>query len=245
MADRPIIFSAPMILALLERRKTMTRRVLRAPRWSTGVLDFELGDDGVYAIARETGCLAKVEPPYAIGDRLWVREAHYMTDDGDTQFAVFAADRQAAEEHLKAIAELPASFPESVRREHLKLRPSIHMPRWASRLTLIVESVKIERLQDISEADALAEGVEFETADPPFYYVPGLHPHSITAVGIEERCARPHAVGSYAKLWSHIHRAGEWERNPYVAAITFRTICANIDTLDAASATPRQEAAHV
>jgi hypothetical protein len=115
--------------------------------------------------------------------------------------------------------------------------PSIHMPRWASRLTLIVTGVKVEPLWSISERDCEAEGVVYETADPPFWYVPLILPHDITAVGIEERAdLMPHAVQSFRKLWIHLHGREGWDSNPEVVAISFRVIKANIDAAEARAA---------
>lgn len=148
--------------------------------------------------------------PYALGDRLWVREAHAF--DGPI-VRYYATDD---------VHEL--------RRK----RPSIHMPRWASRLTLTLTDVRVQRLQDISHNDALAEGVEMESADPPFYYVPGIWPHSLTAVGIEEPGGR-HAERSYAKLWNRLHGDDAWEANPWVVALTFTVANGNIDQLGAAA----------
>lgn len=145
MTDRPIIFSAPMVLALLEGRKTQTRRVLRpqpgqfnalfsdAGKWWTG--DAESGE--VHEVLRV---------PYATGDRLWVREAFsYETLDVDRNGFMppwYWADGN------------PASG------DFTQPKPSIHMPRWASRLTLIVTDVRVQRLQEISNDDCIAEGIE-------------------------------------------------------------------------------------
>ena len=108
------------------------------------------------------------------------------------------------------------------------------MPRERSRITLIVDAVKIEPLWNISERDCEAEGVVFETADPPFWYVPGIMPHDITAVGIEERAdLMPHAVQSFRKLWIYLHGREGWDANPEVVAISFRVIKANIDAPEA------------
>lgn len=109
-------------------------------------------------------------------------------------------------------------------------RSPIFMPRRASRLTLLVTDVRVERLQDISEGDAAAEGVELESADPPFHYVPGIWPHSITAVGVEEPGGR-HAARSFAKLWGHINGSESWQANPWVVAVTFTVRARNIDQL--------------
>ena len=89
-------------------------------------------------------------------------------------------------------------------------------------------------LWSISERDCEAEGVVFETADPPFWYVPGIMPNDITAVGIEERAdLMPHAVQSFRKLWIYLHGREGWDANPEVVAISFRVINANIDAPEA------------
>lgn len=112
-----------------------------------------------------------------------------------------------------------------------KHRQGMHMPRWASRLTLTITATRIEPLQVITAEDAAAEGVEMESADPPFYYVPGIWPHSLTAVGIEEPGGR-HAERSYEKLWSLLHTAEgqRWEDNPDVLVLTFHVARGNIDS---------------
>ena len=212
MADRPIVFSAPMIRALLEGRKTQTRRVMKS----------HLGPIRFYP-----------------DDRLWVREAWRTPDNWNRAPAEIVASCQEAGWKQ---AWCPIQFEADQSRvnwgdwrEHGagRLRAGMHLPRAFSRLTLIVTGVKVERLHDISEADAEAEGVVWESADPPFYYVPGIFPHSRTAVGIEEPGSSPHAVRSYAKLWEEINGAGSWDENPWVAGISFRVIKANIDQIEA------------
>lgn len=203
MTDLPILFNAPIVRALLEGRKTQTRRTMKAPKWSTGAADMELGDDGLYAIAKATGCLARARPSYAVGDRLWVREAWHaarsldktpprdIPRDADIEHAATA--RGYAEIGLKG-----------------KLRPGMFMCRWMSRLTLTVTDVRVERLQDISEADAQAEGVFVPDAQ---YAQQG--PHA--------------AVLAYAALWDSINGPGSWDANPWVAAYTFTIQHGNID----------------
>ncbi|MFN3943907.1 MAG: hypothetical protein ACK4K7_03110 [Allosphingosinicella sp.] len=187
MTDRPIIFSAPMVRALLAGRKTQTRRLATSP-------------------------LRRCEP----GDRLWVRESWYC-DHVDCQrgpylkppgydhddllehgFMLFAADDNRWWE-----GPLPP------------FRPSLHMPRWASRLTLIVEAVKTEPLQAISEADAIAEGCPGKLAPHPEF------PNEWDPSPTEEYC----------DLWNSLHGADSWADNPEVVAITFRVERANIDRL--------------
>lgn len=204
MADKPIIFSGPMVRALLAGRKAMTRRVLKpqpiAPclgfqhvgfEKATGRPVFEaLGPDikPASVFPAEPGCVTPYpRVPCAPGDRLWVREATVNTPAG----LAYVAD---GAEHYGAGGKL-------------RKRPSIHMPRWASRITLIVEGVKVERLQDISEEDALAEGVE---------------PRAPVS-----------ARENFAGLWCLLHGPDAWDANPWVAAISFRVIRENIDRIPA------------
>lgn len=142
MADRPIIFSAPMVQALLEGRKTQTRRLYK-PRQ-----------------ARDPWHL-----PYAIGDRLWVRESvraaesydgeqrgvHYLADDTWR----WLPDTPEAEAQHFLLRRYRATDPDL---DAYKSVPSIHMPRWVSRLTLVVTEVRLQRLPEITQADAIAEG---------------------------------------------------------------------------------------
>jgi hypothetical protein len=137
------------------------------------------------------------------GDRLYVRESLRRFDRDP-----------ATAEYIAEITGVPA--PAGVGRHpngtalwqwKRKALPSIHMPRWASRLTLMVDGIKIERLQDISEDDARAEGIE----GTEFWR--DHHPPNIC----------------FAVLWNALHGAGSWDGNPYVVALSFKVIKANID----------------
>ena len=158
MADHPIIFSGPMVQALLAGRKTQTRRL--AWREEPGFATPMFGDTPVRHSGRPSPW-QKVTP----GDRLWVRESgHLLREAYDSNPAQGDLYRDAGFQHTVDGAIVPArpydaSLSEWVDDCQRANRPSIHMPRWASRLTLIVEAVKIERLQDISHKDAEAEGV--------------------------------------------------------------------------------------
>jgi hypothetical protein len=216
MADRPIIFSAPMIRALLDGRKTQTRRVLK-PQPEYCVVDGSALPVGLEHVEGRPfpqvtvgRVITRQEVRFASGDCLWAREAHAISANPARPVWYRAGHEEAR-----------ASGP----RVDLKWRPSIHMPRWASRLTLIVEGVKVEPLQDISEADAIAEGCFKGKATGRIYESMA----STRLGGGEWACARDW----YADLWERLHGADAWNANPFVAAITFRTIRANIDTLDA------------
>lgn len=210
MTDRPILFSAPMVRGLLDGRKTQTRRILKPQpgpwkyhygegggcqsdwNWSTCWQDI---DDGSRQFVLRGNC-GFVEDyfqklPYAPGDRLWVREAHAI--DGERVFCRL--------DHDEATGRGP--------RVDARWRSSTQMPRWASRLTLIVTDVRVQRLQEISEEDAKAEGVRrpFKILDDD----PSTH------------------VDAFGDLWNSIHGPDAWGENPWVVALTFDVIQKNID----------------
>jgi hypothetical protein len=213
--DIPIIFSAPMVQALIAGRKTMTRRILpNQPTCDVPANAIWAPDNG-FKKTKHAGQAWSLHSPYleesrllhatarvrySPGDRLWVREnfSRYDYNDG----CWYWADGREA----KWDAERP--------------RPSIHMPRWASRLTLIVTAVKIERLQDISEADAIAEGWPFEIKDRSPINPPSQN--------------KP--IFWFAGVWLNIHGNESWDANPWVVAISFRVIRANIDAPEARAA---------
>jgi len=200
MSERGILFSAPMVQALLAGTKTQTRRVFRPPA------PFVETDEGIFIQV----ALGNMKMPYSVGDQLWVREAWRSDISWD--------------------ADKPSNLPQgaSVRYEADgmwrwtgcpgKMRPSLFMPRWASRITLEVTDVRLQRLQDICEADCIAEGIE-SVADSfgngPAYCDYGLGDINDMA----EWYARP--IDSYRSLWVKLHGAPSWISNPWVVALTF------------------------
>ena len=200
---KPILFSGPMVRALLDGRKTQTRRILKPTTES-----FEA-------------------PKYRRGDRLWVREAHYITDDGESEFAVFAEDSESVEEHLENMQTLMSSHPQIDWTSHIKLRPSIHMPRWASRLTLTVTDVRVQRLQGISEGDAEAEGIDpYSGIDPDCCGYLNYLNNSEDGWWLAP-------IQSFRTLWNSINGPDAWDADPWVAAYTFTVHRCNIDELEA------------
>ncbi len=181
MKERPILFSAPMVRALLAGTKTQTRRIIK-PEWSRCL---DLNDDDDREKAR-TGC------PYGtVGDRLWVKETIRL-DDHDV--AVFGADGA-----LTVITEWPWKR---------RVLTAIHTPRGASRITLDVTSVRVEQLQAITEADALAEGVA-------------------PVLDLEGDCwTDGKAVTAYQYLWNEINGwdPNSWDSNPWVWIVEFKCI---------------------
>ena len=145
MTERPILFSAPMVRALLEGRKTQTRRIVKPPRWAHSDFELELYSDhgSPQCVAAATGCLAPIPCPYGQpGDQLWVRETWQTLADGDClSLSEIAPGSQL---------QYPATYDGWVS----KRRPSIFMPRWASRINLRIIEVRVQRLQEISHRDA-------------------------------------------------------------------------------------------
>jgi hypothetical protein len=193
LTDRPIPFKAPMVRALLSDCKTQTRRVIKPH-------PDELLEGQIPKQLRTQ-----------IGDCLWVRENWQGLSHGDYEVTKSSQCevRYAATDPLADLSTTDRGYP---------YRPSIHMPRWASRLTLTVTDVRVQRLQDISAEDAIAEGLQWVA---PTFGVPGI---ASTWNG-DSRI-------SYAALWNHINGAGAWEANPWVIAYSFSVHKYNIDQLE-------------
>lgn len=207
MRDKPILFSGPMVRAILEGRKSQTRRVLK-PQPDAGLpicsADWVPGSEGAklcYLNGFDGSPLGLVPTSYAPGDRLWVRETWV------------AVEPNIAPPEFPDGGLYRASWPYEPECKPV-WKPSIHMPRWASRLTLVVSDVRVQRLRDISEEDARAEGV-----DRP------ILPHWPD---------RPY-VSAFRGLWNDLNakRGDGWDQNPWVIAITFEPHNVNIDRMDA------------
>lgn len=232
MKEHPILFGGPMVRAILDGRKTQTRRVLKdAPPRTTQWLNGLERDAYRWWPANGSDYTGdSVMCPYgAPGDRLWVRETWCYagwTDDG-LPWIRYAADgacilcERVTPEWAERVGDHWAdlSSAENVAVDGLaadrKWRPSIFLPRWASRLTLAVTAVRVERLQAISEVDAQAEGVDR-------YAGACDHPR----FGCDEiDCLGQTHRASFAALWDAINvdRAA-WARNPWVWVIEFKRI---------------------
>lgn len=201
MKERPILFSGSMVRAILAGTKTQTR--LGAKMTSNG----HIKEPGGHRRWHPADPDASLACPYGQpGDRLWVRETWHGTKGepnvyGNGCFRYYRADY---EDH-------PA-YPQPFR-----WTPSIHMPRWASRITLEVTGVRVERLQDISEADAIAEGIE------PFTdFKPTGHWRRYRDGGMNSYVDNP--ITSYASLWEEINGPGSWDANPWVWCVEFKRV---------------------
>lgn len=205
MTERGILFSAPMVRALLDGSKTQTRRPAK-PRRKPSLLDGSWTDDYVLDPGNRDW-LMRDNPYGQPGDRLWVRETWAQPAALDPGPTVYRADYPDC---------VPAQYENVPPAEEITWKPSIHMFRKDSRILLEITGVRVERLQDISEADAIAEGVE---------------PHEVRQFALhglnaEERAAirRQAAVGPYRGLWESINGGGSWDANPWVWVIEFRRI---------------------
>lgn len=214
MKEHPILFSGPMVHAILEGRKTQTRRVLRdqpckLQDFNRGHLSIRVRGSVYQAFSAK---LPPVRCPYGQpGDRLWVRESHWM-DRRDPLCAVMDVDGFVVDTHPASSATgTSVEDMDALRRNKFwRKRPSIHMPRWASRITLEITGVRVERLRDISEDDAIAEGIERDTGMWRHYGCPTqawIHPRD-----------------SYRSLWESINGPGSWDANPFVWAVEFRRV---------------------
>lgn len=150
--------------------------------------------------------ITRQEVRYAVGDHLWVRETWRTESRAYDDLA--PADMDA---DYSALYEVDADW--SLNKTVGRLRQAIHMPRWASRLTLKVVAVKVERLQKISEEEAKAEGVE------------------LTETTTHGQCWHASYRAAFSSLWNTIHGPAAWEADPWVVAISFEVIKKNIDSL--------------
>lgn len=227
MTDRPILFSGSMVRALLEGRKTQTRRVLK-PQPPVGArysgVHFASDEAPTWFFNSPVGP-RKVRQAFEDGDRLWVREA-WRTSSWDDVFS--PAGLQPDSTSWRYEADGVTSHDDIA--SYGRLRVSMHMPRWASRLTLIVTDVRVQRLQEISEADAVAEGIEPDDDGLSVWRCYAPEPK------LQDYWLSP--TESYRTLWNSLnaHRGYGWEANPWVAAVTFDVVKANIDQLEAADA---------
>ena len=219
MTEHPILFTGPMVRAILEGRKTQTRRVVKpqpSEDWEPSsygevhnLVNGHPDPDKVigWGPSNEDGTEAYACPYGKPGDRLWVRETWRPLYDGESGYIDYKAGGtlEANDEatHKRIICQRRA------RRNSMEVdngyRPSIHMPRWASRLNLLIKSLRVERVQDISEGDIEAEGV-----DPQW---------DLVRWGAQ---ARPRF--RFKHLWDSINgkRPGcTWADNPWVWVIGF------------------------
>ncbi|HDT2979823.1 hypothetical protein ACU60U_09495 [Klebsiella aerogenes] len=227
MKERGMIFNSEMVRAILDGRKTQTRRIMKIQPEHSGlglrrVTDSKNGsDDGKYFWSSSDACGLKARsksftcPFGVVGDRIWVRETFqgplfdyeqmesYLEDSSKfekPEFCQYAADGKPAPEYYDADDNLRHGW-----------RPSIHMPRWASRILLEITDVRVERLNAISQEDAQDEGMEL-TGWRPTYSDPDSGGEVWTP------------YDNFARLWDSIYGEGSWKVNPWVWVIEFKRV---------------------
>ncbi|MGF7131974.1 hypothetical protein P3T40_003457 [Paraburkholderia sp. EB58] len=210
MKERPILFSGAMVRALLDGSKTQTRRIVKAkpsdecPKemWPHALKDIiEWREQkGRWFGLMGWRSLAFADCPYGHpGDHLWVRETWAQPTTLDPGPTFYRADYPAC---------VPPGFENVPPADTITWKPSIHMPRAASRITLEVTGVRVERLRDISEADALAEGVEVLNGGGYRQYETGAGCYP--------------AAASFRSLWRKINGEDSWDMGPWVWVVEFR-----------------------
>ncbi len=229
MIERPMLFSAPMVRGLLNDTKTQTRRVAKLTanghvkepsgnrRWHTA--DFD----------------ARLACPYGQpSDRLWVRETYgyrggCISSNPQTALVDYIADKATATIELAAGAATPIhrrpkpneerhDYEAYLHRFWTRSIPAIHMPRWASRIMLEITRVRVERLQDLTAVDAIAEGIESLTYGGQTSY----RDYSLSDEWAEVSPMLESPIESYCTLWESINGPGSWDANPWVWVVDFK-----------------------
>ncbi|CUY61250.1 ASCH domain-containing protein [Serratia marcescens] len=225
MKERPVIFNGEMVRAILDGRKTQTRRVIKVqPESKTfglrKIIESEnASEEGKYywSLSDALGISRARSNPFLcpfgqVGDRLWVRETWAdVNHDGHPAIAyradgglrVIGEDDGEEEDPNLEKYWFAQWYADLISGAEGNWRPSIHMPRWASRITLEITAVRVERLNDISEEDAKAEGVKAGVS-------PG-HEHMMHQV-------------AFSELWQSIYGEESWGANPWVWVIEFKQV---------------------
>lgn len=237
--DRPILFSAPMVRALLDGRKTQTRRLIKPQppenvtsagvisRSSEGQTDEWTWLSGDPRDCDTWGFEGEFKTRFVPGDRLWVKET-WAHDAPDIETC-----RCAFQDAIGGgLTYGPYYRATEIAPETLRWRPSIFMPRWTSRLTLTITDVRVQRLQECSEEDAIAEGI-YAWQHDELGTLFSVNRAGDTPVRGRNKIASPagyeRAVHAYVRLWEDINGAGSWEANPWICAISFTVERRNID----------------
>ncbi len=187
--ERPILFSAPMVRALLAGTKTQTRRLIKPQ--PTGNADVQFHVAAALTIAPDG---KQLRCPYGQpGDRLWVREATINVEEHGYVGPVYVESEEGESCLIYGLG--PPDDMTEIEPHDLRKRPSIHMPRSYARITLEITAVRVEQLQEISDEDAVAEGMPIDDAKH-----------------------------DYSLLWDRINGPGSWAANPWVWVVEFRRI---------------------
>ncbi|EOS7188539.1 TPA: hypothetical protein NBM61_000063 [Klebsiella pneumoniae] len=222
MKERGMIFNGEMVRALLDGRKTQTRRIVKGTDSAVKFCkEWNINGEEVFVVLGEkdhTGMnpvLGAISCPFgAVGNRIWVREAfrvHSRATDVAT-LVYKASERNSWTEQTHRVPVAVCNKPATPE----KWTPSLHMPRWASRILLEITDVRVERLNAISEEDAEAEGINMEAlADSQDRY-DCIADHNMTG--------RPTATGAFKYLWESIYGEESWKANSWVWVISFKRV---------------------
>ncbi|WP_396266899.1 hypothetical protein [Klebsiella pneumoniae] len=204
MKERGMIFNGEMVRALLDGRKTQTRRPIKWKQTRfTEIGEREDGSKWPWSEDAEHACDFWHPCPFgAVGDRIWVRETWAEAGASAPDLKLYRANYP---EHVPSIYE---NVPPA---EEIRWTPSIHMPRTASRILLEITDVRVERLNSISQEDAQAEGLEL-TGWRPTYSDPDSGGEVMTP------------YDNFAELWSSIYGDESWQANPWVWVIEFKRV---------------------
>ncbi|EBB9389300.1 hypothetical protein V6183_17320 [Enterobacter hormaechei] len=243
MTERGMIFNGEMVRAIRDGQKTQTRRIMKVQPDTSEfglrrIIESSIANEiGMYFWSQEDarGIKARSKQfscPYGdVGDRIWVREtwwqagqshARYPDDDEygwyGSRRILFAADGNPPNEPNDHYPNgLGGGKFSAAKPNHLwRKRPSIHMPRWASRILLEITDVRVERLNSISETDAEAEGIDMEALFDSQDCYDCIAGHNMTG--------RPTATGAFKYLWETIYGSDSWQTNPWVWVIEFKRI---------------------
>lgn len=213
MKERPILFGAPMVRAILAGTKSQSRRILKPLKTAklptdAGYHHTGLDEFGYSGLTRNDSFGTSICPlpksPFGVpGDDLWVRETWCQPTSLDPGPVFYRADYPAC---------VPRHFENVPPADELRWKPSIHMPRAHSRISLGLTTVRVEPLQDISEDDAIAEGID------------GPACAQLTTKSPWKGICAPAAVHAYAALWDSIYGEGAWLKNPWVWVVCFERV---------------------
>lgn len=228
MRERPILFAGPMVRAILNGEKTVTRRVMKPQptpsnmgghSWPCPIhqtmlhVEQELQNgEGIWGGLADSAC-----PHGAPGDRLWVREAWVA----DAQVDLIAPRELSQGEPIWYPADGHLRQTGCSMMSRGKCRPSIHMPRWASRILLEITAVRVERLQDISDDQARAEGLRWHSL---YKQWGGVESHPASRPECPQWRWYEDPITAFRQLWESINGAGSWDANPWVWVVEFKRI---------------------
>ncbi len=229
MAEHPILFSTEMVKAILDGRKTQTRRIAKLPeKWHRGFKAFENNPNGAeeFVIHGDCGTETIYCPYGALGDRLWVRETWLLNGSANTLRIQYKASdseyrpddkkwcgrlvSKHAPEHISDAQNMWDKHNEKIKGLEIPWRSSRFMPKWAARIFLEITNIRVERVQDISWEDIIAEGCDVKkpTGDP----------------AIDDFTAGVEVIDTFHWLWDSLNtkRGYGWDKNPWVWVIEFK-----------------------